>query len=411
MKWPFAKFEEVALPGKGAIVSGPFGSNIGSRFFVSEGVPVIRGNNLTFGERRFIDDGFVYLTEEKAREFKNCQAIAGDLVFTAAGTIGQVGIIPPDTRFDRYIISNKQLRVRCDPTKVHPLFLFLWFTTEYMRQYLINQNRGCSIPLINLGTLRNLPVPLPPLETQQAIANTLSTYDELLENNRRRMILLEESARLLYQEWFVSLRFPGHEHTSVTNGIPAGWHRMPAPEAIDINPTTKLSDEQEHWYVEMADLPTDSMVIQNAIRRDGRSGSKFRNGDTLLARITPCLENGKTGFVNFMADGEAGRGSTEFIVLRSKRVTPEFVYCLARTYIFRENAVKSMVGSSGRQRVQESCFEKFMIWIPPHSLLNLFSEFAEPVFQQIKVLHAQNQKLRAARDLLLPRLMSGEIAV
>lgn len=411
MKWPFAKFEEVALPGKGAIVSGPFGSNIGSRFLVSEGVPVIRGNNLTFGERRFIDDGFVYLTEEKAREFKNCQAIAGDLVFTAAGTIGQVGIIPPDTRFDRYIISNKQLRVRCDPTKVHPLFLFLWFTTEYMRQYLINQNRGCSIPLINLGTLRNLPVPLPPLETQQAIANTLSTYDELLENNRRRMILLEESARLLYQEWFVSLRFPGHEHTSVTNGIPAGWHRMPAPEAIDINPTTKLSDEQEHWYVEMADLPTDSMVIQNAIRRDGRSGSKFRNGDTLLARITPCLENGKTGFVNFMADGEAGRGSTEFIVLRSKRVTPEFVYCLARTYIFRENAVKSMVGSSGRQRVQESCFEKFMIWIPPHSLLNLFSEFAEPVFQQIKVLHAQNQKLRAARDLLLPRLMSGEIAV
>ena len=80
MKWPFAKFEDVALPGKGAIVSGPFGSNIGSRFFVDEGVPVIRGNNLTFGERRFIDDGFVYLTEEKAREFKNCQAVVGDLV-------------------------------------------------------------------------------------------------------------------------------------------------------------------------------------------------------------------------------------------------------------------------------------------------------------------------------------------
>lgn len=145
--------------------------------------------------------------------------------------------------------------------------------------------------------------------------------------------------------------------------------------------------------------------------RDGRSGSKFQNGDTLLARITPCLENGKTGFVNFMATGEAGRGSTEFIVLRSKRVTPEFVYCLARTYHFRENAIKSMIGSSGRQRVQESCFEKFMMFVPPPSLLRLFSEFATPVFEQIKTLHAQNQKLRAARDLLLPRLMSGEIAV
>jgi type I restriction enzyme S subunit len=100
MKWPLAKFEEVALPVKGAIVSGPFGSNIGSRFFVEEGVPVIRGNNLTFGQRRFIDDGFVYLTEEKAQEFRNCEAVAADLIFTAAGTIGQVGIIPQDARFE-----------------------------------------------------------------------------------------------------------------------------------------------------------------------------------------------------------------------------------------------------------------------------------------------------------------------
>ena len=141
---------------------------------------------------------------------------------------------------------------------------------------------------------------------------------------------------------------------------------------------TRLSDEKEHWYVEMSDLSADSMVIQNAVKRDGRSGSKFRNGDTLLARITPCLENGKTGYVNFLVNGEAGRGSTEFIVLRSKNVTSEFVYCLARTYHFRENAIKSMVGSSGRQRVQDSCFEKFMILLPPYSLLESFSRCVYP---------------------------------
>ena len=134
----------------------------------------------------------------------------------------------------------------------------------------------------------------------------------------------------------------------------------------------------------MADLPTDSMVIQNAIKCDGRSASKLCNRDTLLARITPCLENGKTGFVNFMGDGEAGRGSTEFIVLRSKRVTPEFVYCLARTYHFRENAIKSMIGSSGRQRVQESCFEKFMVWIPPRSILDLSASSPSRCFAKSK---------------------------
>jgi type I restriction enzyme S subunit len=225
------------------------------------------------------------------------------------------------------------------------------------------------------------------------------------------MELLEEAARQLYREWFVRLRFPGREHTRIVNGVPDGWRYLPTPEAIEVNPTTMLSADDEHWWVEMADLSTNSMVIQSATKREGRSGSKFQNGDTLLARITPCLENGKTGFVNFLPDGEVGRGSTEFIVLRSKLVSPEFVYCLARTYEFRENAIKSMVGSSGRQRVQETCFDKFMLKVPPSSLLSAFTDFARPLFKQIKTLHTTNQNLRAARDLLLPRLMNGEIAV
>ncbi len=273
------------------------------------------------------------------------------------------------------------------------------------------QSEKAAVPGVDRNVLHEIKVKKPSYVAQRRITDILSAYDDLIENNLRRMTLLEDSARHLYHEWFIRLQFPGHEHAHITDGVPAGWQRAPSPKAIEINPQTKLSQNDENWYVEMADLPTDSMVIQNAVMRDGRSGSKFQNGDTLLARITPCLENGKTGFVNFMAPGETGRGSTEFIVLRSRRLTPEFVYCLARTYHFRENAIKSMIGSSGRQRVQESCFEKFMVWVPPASLLRLFSEFAEPTFSQIKTLHVQNQKLSAARDLLLPRLMSGELAV
>ncbi len=273
------------------------------------------------------------------------------------------------------------------------------------------QSDKAAVPGVDRNVLHEMEVVAPDHATQCRVRSVLSGYDDLIENNHRRMALLEESARLLYREWFVHLRFPGHEHTRIVDGVPEGWERVPTPDAIEINPKTRLSDDEEHWYVEMAALLTDSMVIDGAVMRDGRSGSKFRNGDTLFARITPCLENGKTGFVNFMAPGESGRGSTEFIVLRSKRVTPEFVYCLARTYDFREHAIKSMVGSSGRQRVQESCFDKYMVLVPPADLLRRFSESSMPIFDQIKNLHAQNQKLRAARDLLLPRLMSGEITV
>ena len=368
------------------------------------------------GIKNITDDGRLDMSEirhvseqELPRWTRRVTPQPGDVVLTYEATLHHYAIIPDGFRG---CLGRRVALVRPDPKKADSRFMLYYFLSHQWRNVVQGfVKTGATVDRIPLEKFPEFPVSFPKLSVQEEIANVLSAYDELLENNRRRMELLEESARLLYREWFVRLRFPGHEHAPLTNGIPQGWERVPTPEAIEINPTTKLSEEEEHWYVEMADLPTDSMVIQNAIKRDGRSGSKFRNGDTLLARITPCLENGKTGFVNFMADGEGGRGSTEFIVLRSNRVTPEFVYCLARTHDFRGNAIKSMIGSSGRQRVQESCFEKFMVLIPPRPLLDLFSESAEPIFQQIKVLHAQNQKLRAARDLLLPRLMNGEIAV
>jgi type I restriction enzyme S subunit len=317
------------------------------------------------------------------------------------GTLGEVFYLEEDYWPHNTSLYVKDFKSNCPH-----------FVAYFLRNSLTNyQSDKAAVPGINRNVLHALEVRVPNLATQKAIALVLSAYDDLIENNRRRMALLEESARLLYQEWFVRLRFPGHEHVRTTNGVPEGWERKATPDVIDINPTTRLSDAPEHTWVEMGDLPTDSMVVQGYIQREGRSGSKFMNGDTLFARITPCLENGKTAFVDFLAEGEVGRGSTEFIVLRSKSLSPEFVYCLARTYAFRENAIKSMVGSSGRQRVQESCFDKFLVLIPPTTLLDLFTDAAVPMFRQVKILHNQNQKLRVTRDLLLPRLMGGEVVL
>ncbi len=288
-----------------------------------------------------------------------------------------------------------------------PKYVYYKLETLNLDQF----SSGASVPTLNRNNLDNLLVDVPLPQVQRDIAEVLSGYDDLIENNRRRITLLEESARLLYQEWFVRLRFPGCEHVQVVDGVPAGWKNVTTSVAVDINPSTKLSEADEQWSVEMADIAPNSMVIQNTAKRHIRSGSKFKNGDTLFARITPCLENGKTAFVNFLEENETARGSTEFIVLRSKLLTPEFVYCLARNYDFRENAIKSMIGSSGRQRVQESCFEKFFVMVPPHCILDNFTDTVRPIFQQIKILHSQTNKLRAARDILLPKLMNGEIAV
>lgn len=329
----------------------------------------------------------------------------GVICITNAGeNTGDCAILGIQACFPDSVIAVEAEEGKADP-------VYLKYAIDLLKPQLRRVTRGATQDNLSVAKLLAFKFPVPPYPVQQQIGETLRNYGDLIENNSRRMELLEQSVHLLYQEWFVRLRFPGHEHTSLVDRIPVGWNHVATPDVIEINPATQLSNNDEHWWVEMADLPTGSMVVQSAVRRPGRSGSKFQNGDVLFARITPCLENGKTAIVNFLADGEVGRGSTEFIVLRSRSLTPEFVYCLARTYDFRENAIKSMIGASGRQRVQESCFEKFLVLVPPKTLLDAFQGFARPIFHQIRILDSQLKKLRAARELLMPRLMSGEIQV
>ena len=397
------------MPVKGAIVSGPFGSNIGSRFFVDEGVPVIRGNNLTFGQRRFVDDGFVYLTEEKAQEFRNCEAIEGDLVFTAAGTIGQVGIIPPDTRFERYIISNKQLRVRCDKSKVSPLFLFLWFTTREMRQHIINKNSGSTIPLINLGILRGLPVPLPPLEVQEQIATNISAYDEMIENNRRRMALLEESARLLYHDWFVRLRFPGHEHNRITDGVPEGWERtMLGDLCCEIRESVSPDIlEPDTHYIGLEHMPRRSISLNDwgTVEQVTSSKHRFRAGEILFGKIRPYFHKVGVAFVDGVASSDA-------IVIRP---VDERLHGLVLMTVSSDEFVavtsQAMKEGSKMPRADWKQMQAYSVPLPSFGLLSTFDSVIHPIIAQLKALTFSNQKLRAARDLLLPRLMSGEITV
>jgi len=275
---------------------------------------------------------------------------------------------------------------------------------------------GSAIPSTSREAFYQIPVSLPPLSTQRKIAAILSAYDDLIENNTRRIAILEEMAQSLYREWFVHFRFPGHEKKCMVESalgmIPEGWEVVKSSDAMEIDPPTKVLKDGEKPFVSMAGLSTASMLIDTVEMRAGNSGSKFKNGDTLFARITPCLENGKIGFVQFLPSDQAvAFGSTEFIVLRSNALCPEYVYLMARSNEFRDNATKSMSGATGRQRVQIACFDKFLIAHPDSKTLTAFSEQVEPFFRNIYVLAQKNVNLRRTRDLLLPKLISGEVDV
>jgi len=280
------------------------------------------------------------------------------------------------------------------------------------------------IRLAHGGAQRNLSgsiikqynIPVPNISVQRRIASVLSAYDDLIENNTQRIAILEEMARRLYEEWFVQFRFPGHEEAEFEEGelgrVPTRWPVKRLDEVIDFNPKTKVPKEGDKLFVPMSALSGNSFVISGLETKAGNSGVKFQNGDTLVARITPCLENGKTGYVDFLPpDQPTACGSTEYIVLRSKTLCPEMVYCLARSAHFRDIAIKSMSGASGRQRVQEDSLREILITQPDSGTLASFRKVASPAFKQIGVLARKNANLRAQRDLLLPKLISGEIDV
>lgn len=290
------------------------------------------------------------------------------------------------------------------------------FVAYFLRNQLKNyQSEKAAVPGVDRNVLHKIKVRCPDPQAQERIVSILSAYDDLIENNRRRIGLLEQAARLLYREWFVHLRFPGHETAKIVDGLPEGWERMPASEAVHINPRTtwKASESKLITMVPMGALSTSGMNCDPSQfeRREQPAGVKFINGDTLFARITPCLENGKTGFVNFLQEGEVACGSTEFVVFRERRISRFMAYLLAREEGFRKNAITSMVGSSGRQRVQPSCFDKYLVPVPPKPVVEDFDRVVEPMFREIEHIDKAIAKLTRARELLLPRLMDGRILV
>ena len=301
-----------------------------------------------------------------------------------------------------------------NPAVCSPLFLF--YSLKAHRHALLKLAYGGAQRNLNAKTIRQFEIAVPPIPIQSRIASILSAYDFLIENNNRRIKILENMAQMIYREWFINFRFPGHEKVKLVESelgpIPKGWSAKCVTDAVLVDPTTKVPREGVKPFVPMGSLSDNLMLISNVEEREGNSGAKFKNGDTLFARITPCLENGKTGFVQFLPfDDAVAFGSTEFIVLRSNTVCPEFVYLMARSSEFRGNAIKSMSGATGRQRVQGACFGRFFIAQPDAGTLNRFQNLAAPMFRLIHSLNLKNTNLRTTRDFLLPKLISGEIPV
>jgi type I restriction enzyme S subunit len=322
----------------------------------------------------------------------------GTLCITIAANIADTAILGIDACFPDSVIGFS-----ADPLLSDARFVkYLFDATIKHRAQQFSQ--GATQDNLSQEKLLSLDFLVPRVDEQTHIADILANYDDLIENNRRRMALLEESARLLYREWFVRLRFPGYEHTRLIDGVPEGWERKTLSELAFI--TMGQSPESVHYNELGEGLPFHQGVADFGDRFvTHRVYCTVRNrmaegGDIL------CSVRAPVGRLNITLDRIViGRG---LAALRSKTGNQSLLFQHLRAHFFKED----LIGSGAIfASVTKKEFEAQTILAPPNRLATAFEDLTIPIDEQLRLLTIQAQKLRAARNLLLPRLMSGELAV
>ena len=251
--------------------------------------------------------------------------------------------------------------------------------------------RFVSYAFLRPDIIKRIPLRLPSRKVQEEIVGILSAYDDLIENNRRRVALLEESARLLYQEWFVRLRFPGHGHTQTRDGVPYGWDRGPLDGALLL---------QRGFDLPVQDREEGDVPILGSTGVVGTHSKAKVDGPGIVTGRSGTL--GEVHYIN----RSYWPLNTSLWVKEFRRVTP--LYAL---FLLRSIDLGQYNGGASVPTLDRKAAHGAEVLIPPGSLVAEFSTVAEPHYKQVENLAMQNQRLKSARDLLLPRLMSGEITI
>jgi type I restriction enzyme S subunit len=330
----------------------------------------------------------------------------------SSGLLGSSAAIPDDGK--TWLHNQRIGLVVPDPAAVENRFIYYLLNDPTVRGQISATATGTKVRHTAPRRIEAVRARFPPVATQRRIAAVLSAFDELIEINERRIELLEDLARSLYREWFVRFRFPGHEEVDLVDSelgpVPEGWEVVAASALFEVNPRAQNA-QASYSKVTMADVDERFSHVLPSREAQRLSGSRFTRGDVLFARITPCLENGKTAVALFLRPDEVGIGSTEFIVLRGRDVGPAFVYCAARSNELRGHAIKSMSGASGRQRVSNGCFESLFMAAPDPAVAMRFDGVVGPMLEAVLACRVQNEQLAATRDLLLPRLVTGRLDI
>ncbi|MCC6916401.1 restriction endonuclease subunit S [Nitrosomonas sp.] len=409
-EWPIVRIEDIA----DKIAMGPFGSNIKVETFVETGVPVISGAHLR--GVRVEDRDFNFVTEEHAEKMRNSNVFRGDVIFTHAGNISQVAYIPPNSQYERYVISQRQFYLRCDLSKADPVFISYFFHSNEGRHKLLANASQTGVPSIARPSsyLKTIELPLPPLEEQGAIAETLGVLDDRIDNLHQTNATLEAIAAALFKSRFVDFDgvLPEDMQELELDLIPKGWRVGTLADLCELN-AAKWTDKKHPPTVRYIDLSGVSSNRIEAITEyafdeaPSRARMHLREGDTIVGTVRP----GNRAFAYIHMPDASLTGSTGFAVLSPRKPHyASFIY-LAITRNEAIERLANLADGAAYPAVRPNVVAETPCVVAPDQVIAEFSAVTKPMLERIERNSQQAATLATLRDTLLPRLISGRLRV
>ena len=388
--------------------------------YVSGGVPFYRGREITEKYKGNLDVSTeLFITEEKFQEIE-CKFGAprqGDLLLTSVGTLGSVYVVKPG---DRFYFKDGNLTWFRHFKELDSQFLYYWIGSPQGKAELQKCTIGSSQSAFTIVLLKSMEIELPPLSIQRRIAGVLSAYDELIETSQRRIKILESMARALYREWFVHFRFPGHESVarvpSPLGEIPQGWEVRTLAQLctrMESGGTPKRSNPEYweggeiDWYKtgELRDGYLLGSQEQITVRGQRESTARLFEPGTVLMAIYGSPTVGRMGILTSHAScNQAALG----LVANKTLICQTYLYFVL--FSLRDH-FNSLAQGAAQQNISKEKVASALAVMPTRDILESFDRNVEPIFAQIQTLQRQLENLRHTRDLLLPRLLSGQVKI
>ncbi len=434
--WPIKTIAECAADEPYATQIGPFGKALMADEYIASGVPVLRGVNVNRG--RFHDDDFVFVSEETADRLAKFESFAGDVLLVHKGTLGQIGLMPSRRKYPRYIMGNSMLRVRCDPSKLMPEYLYYWLSSSAGQHYLFSRISQVGVPQLQrpLTTLREAELPVPGIPEQEDIVEILGSLDDKIELNRRMNRTLEAMARAIFKAWFIDFepvkskagdamsfrgmpqhvfdQLPDQLSGSEFGPIPTGWGYVPIGDLVEVvgggTPSTKNPEYWEggeHPFCTPKDmsrltspvlLDTERHITQAGV--DKISSGQLPVGTVMLSSRAP---------IGYLALAETPVSVNQGIIAMVTHDIPN-TYVLLWTEANME-AIKARAGGSTFAEISKRNFRPIPALRPDDRTLEASGDITKPLFEMMVSNQRESGVLATIRDALLPKLISGKIRV